>query len=384
MFRKPTALLPSLASRLLALAVFFPTHASAQGLSLDLSDSAPDLRPGIAVLGIGTTKSLSTKNAQHLQRLTRGFSAAASKSGFFGKVLDPDQVILRLGDRTPDALLCASTGCFGELADELDVERVVSAQVSFDGTGPSIHLWGYDRGSGSVQETTVDSSSDRGKGFDARFARALLAMFGQLKGQLALIKVSCNVPSAKVMLGSRVLGKGSLEKTVLPGTYRLTASASDYLSYETEVTLHSAASAEVAATLAPKDPLSLAESHPTEELVIKAKPAVQRSLFERPGTYMALAGVVAAAVGIGFGATAKQTENSATDPGGVGILQITRQQMLGARREALIANILMGTGAALFAGGAVWVMVDPGVPVSGPREPEAEPGGFQVRAGGTF
>ena len=108
-------------------------------------------------------------------------------------------------------------------------------------------------------------------------------------------------------------------------------------------------------------------------------------LLQQPGFYVAMVGVVAAAVGAGFGLSAKSIEGRAVDANGDGALDLTRREAESARSQANLANVLFGAGGAVAAGGAAWWLLAPvssGTAGSQALAPRLD--GFQLTFGGSF
>jgi hypothetical protein len=108
-------------------------------------------------------------------------------------------------------------------------------------------------------------------------------------------------------------------------------------------------------------------------------------VLQQPGFYVAMVGVVAAAVGAGFGMSAKAIEGRAVDRNGDGALDLTLREAESARSQARLANILFGTGGAVAAGGAAWWLLAPlGSAVDGAQALAPRLDGLQLTVGGSF
>jgi len=128
--------------------------------------------------------------------------------------------------------------------------------------------------------------------------------------------------------------------------------------------------------------LSLEEGPSEQDRLSSAAPRAQPrggpppsldAFLKHPGTYVGAAGAVALLVGSGVGATAMATRARGVDANGDGVLDITRNDALAARSQAVIANVLFAAGAVGLAGGGAWLLVSP-----------PKGGGVAVSAGGTF
>jgi hypothetical protein len=134
--------------------------------------------------------------------------------------------------------------------------------------------------------------------------------------------------------------------------------------------------------LQPRPPPPQVED-PELRAALKARPEPAGSpILTRPSVWVAAAGAVALAVGAGVGSSVSSFQKRAVDANGDGVLDVTRAELAGAQRNALIANVLMGVGAAAVGAGAIWFFVEPAPPAS--PVGSASSGGLVLGAGGVF
>jgi hypothetical protein len=340
----------------LLFALLLAATASAQEMELDLTDTT-DYRPGLAVVGVSAAVDPAQGEKLKIDKLASTLVERARGSDHFSLVLDPAAVFEKLADGYVDALSCAELACLISIAEQLDVQQVLVGSLIDKSTLKLVHFDVFAQGKSPVTQLEVPAKSR--SAMEREAVKALLGSFPARPQQLALLKVKSDTGGAVAELGPYKLGKTPLEKKVPAGKYNLRVSAEGYLADELEVELASSASKEVEANLVRKTVASeVATQTPTEPAVEEKGPSGP-SIFTRPGTYLAIAGVAAAAVGLYFGSQAKGIEARARDANGDGALDITAREAATARNQALMANILVGAGAAAFATGFVWVLASP-------------------------
>jgi len=377
----------------LALVAAFATRARAQEMGLDLSDNGPDLRPTIAILGIAVPEGAAAADKAHADKLTTALVAASRKTGWFSKVMDAAECDGSLGAKAGAARACAVADCFADPARMLATDRVLSAQMEFGADGPTLHLQGYDVGTGVVEDMDV-AAQGKPQGFDRKVAGVLKPLLQKLSTHLGLVKIVPSVADAAVEVAGRGLGTGTVEKPMPAGTLKVRVSANEYQTFEGTVTVVSKGKVELAATLTPKVALKM-EVEPTLPPVVRAT-GPSKPFYARPGLYLAIVGAAAAGTGAYFGVTAKNIEKRSQTVSADGVSDITRKDARTARNYARLGTILMACGAAVFTGGVLWFALEPapfspgGAPSPGrepgspSKEPGSEPVGFLFTAGGAF
>lgn len=329
-----------------------------QELGLDLTSDAPDLRPVIAVIGVSAAPEQhkpSLATSELLVKLLRNSNA-------FAQVLTPKEVQPILGEGYADALTCADAECLGALAAQLGVDRLLRADL----TGSSLSLTGFDWGEGKLEQLSFDLSAlGRRRPVDEQMAQALAPLFHELGALRGTLQVHSNLQEAQVEWGGRQVGTGTQVQSVLSaGTHPLRVSAPDFMSVERQVTVTSAQTTREVVNLEHLPPSVPAVPQVVETEFDKPAPPPGPALWSRPGSWVALAGVAALGVGIGFGSSANGVSGRMVDANHDGALDVTRAEFQTAQRDALLANVLGGAGAALIVGGTVWMTLG-GVSVHG-------------------
>jgi hypothetical protein len=360
----------SVAALLLAAA---PGRAAEMGL--DLSDGV-ELRPTLAVLGISVPKDVAAADKAHAEKLATALVAASRKTNWFAKVLDPSETVASLKDRAAAAADCSNADCLADIAHAAGTDRVLAAQMEFPEGGPVLKIHGFDLGTNEVEEVVVEAQG-KPQSFDRNVAAAFKPLLLKISTALGTLKVVPSVAGASVEVVGRSLGTGTVEKQVPAGTLKVKITAPDYLPFEAEVAVQSKGTAELNAQLAPKPvalPPPVLKPEPEPVLVVKPPSAPSKPFYARPGLYVGVVGVAAAAVGLVFGLNAKSIEKKANESPSGGIVGVTRLQMLDARRNSKIATGLMAGGGGLFAAGVLWFSLEP-VFATSTRSPGKEPTG---------
>jgi hypothetical protein len=300
-----------------------------------------------------------------------------------------------LGDKYAEALKCAEDTCMVEIATELGVERVITAQLSHGAADSALKLHGFTRATLAVTATEVEAKGPPRGDFFKNTVVVLKPMFQSLSGKLAHLKVAPSVAEARVTLGGRDLGKGAVDAKVSAGTFLLKASADGYKPAQQQVELVEGGNADVTLTLevaprgsksdavaglslgagAEKDGPLETEQHAaaTPPPSKPGAPFQPGPYLQHPGTYVGAAGLVAILVGAGLGASSASTRGRLVDNNDNGALDITRRDALGAQTSAVMANVLFAAGALGLAGGGAWLFVSP-----------PKGGGVGLTAGGKF
>jgi hypothetical protein len=175
----------------------------------------------------------------------------------------------------------------------------------------------------------------------------------------ALLTLATDEPQARVHLGAHLLGRGPLqERRIAPGPQALSVEAEGYQPFQRELSPQPGETLEVRADLLPEPPAAVATASPPPTLPVQRLPR-GAALWERPGFYVGLAGVLALGMGLGLGASASSVQARALDANGDGVLDITRAEARSAEWRALAANVLLGVGALGLGVGGVWLALAP-------------------------
>ena len=275
----------------------------------------------------------------------------------------------------------------------MGTDRVLTTQMEFPADGPSIKVYGFDVGTGLVEQIGVDAEG-KPQAFDRSVALAFKPLLQKVSTSLGTLKVVPSVAAASVEVLGRALGTGTVEKQVPAGTLRVKVTAPDYLPFEADVVVEAKGNAELNAQLAPKasalPPPSRVEPEPAVPAV-KSPAAPSTPVYKRPGLYVALGGVAVLAAGLVVGISAKNIEKKAKDASG-GIANVTRGQAIAAQRNGKIGTGLIAAGGAIAAGGVLWFSLEPvfatgpkaKAPVKEPGAPSGEPLALMFTVGGEF
>lgn len=394
------------------LLVFFAassTTALAQdelGLGLDLTEpSTPaEFKPALAILGVVPVPASPEEAALLNSRagsVNIALLPAAMQDEPFSRVMSEEDAKAALGADFEKLQKCVAVECLEEIAQKLDVDRVITGQLTQSGGETKLSLIGYDRGLKQLFNAEAESAekamkkqlrgfsglggksqAQKDREFLSRTNGPVYALIGNLKTALGAIDVRSYEPDVEVSFNGRKAGRGNFVKYVAAGDYAVHAESPSVLPFDTKVTVESAKTAEVALTL-------VARPKANPAVTAAERPSNSSPIYTRPGLYVALAGAVALGVGAMLGSNAKGIERRATDGDGDGILDITRAEANNAKSSGMLGTILMGAGGAAVAGGVVWMFVAPGTAssktVDGPVvEPEGSGGGFTVGVGGAF
>jgi hypothetical protein len=356
---------------LLTPAVAFAQEGEAETeLGLDLTADTVDLRPTLAVVGIGVPEDMARERA--LQEWINGtLASVAQKTLLFSVVLKPEDVAARLEGRHDQARQCAQDACMAEIASALGVERVFTAQLSRDAQRTALRMNAFSRATMQVATATVEGSGPPRADFLKKAVQDQKPLLQSLAGKLAQLKIVPSVPEAAVVLGDRDLGQGTVDVKVSAGTYALKVEAEGHQVHQQQLTLEEGKTTELAVALEKLQLKKVAAAGPSAKP--PGGPFALPAPLTHPGTYLGAAGAVAVAVGVGLGVSAMGASQRAIDTDRDGILNITRTEAQAARSSAMMANVLLAGGVLALSGGGAWLMLQP--PGSG---------GAGVAAGGKF
>lgn len=370
-----------------------------QGMGLDLSEPEvpAELKPSIAIVGVSPAQEDAILKAR-AEAVEKSLVATVNGQNAFSKIVPPEEVATALEPDTATLRQCAAAECLEKIADKLDVDRVVIGQLSFAEGETKVTLTGYDRGKKAVTTATAESAekamrrqlsgfagisgksqATKDKEFLARANPACFDIVSGLKTALGTINVRSYEPDVEVTLNGKKAGVGAFTKTLPAGEYAVHAESPNVLPFDTRITVEPLKTTEVALELVAK---------PRQRAPVAATEKVTAPIYTRPGCYVAIAGAVAVGVGAALGSSAQAVGTRGQDADGDGIYEVTRAEMLSAKTNATVANVLMGVGGAAIVGGTVWMFVAPGTAKasssSGPEEPEGSGGGFTIGVRGQF
>jgi hypothetical protein len=375
-------------------------------LGLDLSEAEvpEEFRPALAVVGISPVAGSEEREINRAKLLEAELMRQTTANTKFGRAMTPAEVIDALGPDAAAARTCAEFACLKALAEKLGVQRVITGNVSKGGATSLLTVIGADTTMTAVISGTAESGekaekqmiggfsgisgksgAQKDKDFVKKATPVVYEVLSKLATPLAKLVVDCFENTAETTLDGKIVGKGSFSMLLPHGVYKLATSGEGFLPFQKDLKLESMQVENVRVTLV---------ARPLEKPVVAQKVQSTRAtpIFQRPGLYVAAAGVVMIGIAIGLGASTLSVSNK--DVNGDGVLDVTRSQVKAAQGAAAAADVLYGLGGAAIIGGGLWLLLTPnpkaGAGPSGPR-PSDEPdaggaSGFTFMAGvrGTF
>lgn len=383
--------------------VLFATAAVAQDFEMDLSEEKPatpvEFRPTLGVLSVkaADTDEVSASRARQLEA---ELLKQLGQGDLFQTVVEPSSARSQLGAEFEKINACTDYSCMEGGAKKLKVNRLVRLTVQRHGVGSMVTMYGYDPGFNEVLVVSQESGEKAEKAFlgvtgksqvqkDREFLKKINPFLVQVQKTLSIPNgkiIVDNDPSALVTVDGVESGTGSVELIAPRGTRTVKVTSAGYKPFEKTVTVEPARSVEVKVSLV---------ALPLEQVVV-VKPAEESrgGVFARPGLYLAVLGAAAVGVGIAFGQSA-QGVKTRLEAGGDPVA-VTRADAKAAPTSAMLANVLVGAGAAAVAGGVTWIILTPSpgrpapaaVPKTGTGEPveSTTPAstGAMLNFGGTF
>jgi hypothetical protein len=384
--------------------VFLATAAAAQDFEgLDLSEEKPttpvEFRPTLGVLSVkaADTEEVSASRARQLEA---ELLKQLGQGDLFQTVVEPSSARSTLGADFAKTDACTDYSCMEAAAKKLKVHRLVRLTVQKHGVGSSVTMYGYDPGFNEVLVVSQESGEKAEKTFlgvagktqqqkDREFLKKINPFIVQVQKTLSIPNgkiVVDNDPSGIVTVDNAENGMGSVEVIAQRGTRTVKVTSPGYKPFEQTVTVESGKSVDVKVQLVA---LPLAEV-----VVVKPVEEPKGGIFTKPGLYIAVAGAAAIAIGVAYGQSAQGVKTK-LEAGGDPVA-LTRAEAKAAPTSALLANILVGAGAAAVAGGVTWIILTPSdappapapVPKTGTGEPTESvtpvPSGAMIKFGGSF
>lgn len=381
-------------------AVVVSSGAFAQDFELDLSGDSkpavpPEMRPSIAVLSVKAVdkEEVSATRARLFeQELVKQLTTGDA----YTTVIDPAGSKLGLGAEFAAADACADYACWEAAAKKLKVHRLVRLTVQKQGAGSLVTMYGWDPGFNEVLVVSQESGEKAEKTFlgvagksqaqkDKEFLRKMSGFMSQVQKTMSIgngkIVVDNADPSAVVSVEGADGCVGSCEIIAQRGSRTVKVSAAGYKPFSQTITIEPGKVVEVKVQLV---------AIPIEVAPVVKNDKPQESVFSKPGLYVALAGAVAAGVGIALGQSAQSVKTRVAAGGDP--VAVTRADAKAAPTNAILADILVGVGGAAVAGGVTWIIVTlPPPPAPAPKTGTGEPtetatptpGGF-ISIGGSF
>lgn len=365
------------------LLVLIATSAGAQEFELDLSEESPEptspkeLRPTLAVLEVVASEGdeVSKGRARQLQSELLALLNAGEQ---FQAVVPPGE--------SPEH--CADVACFKLACANLKAQRGAKVTVQRQGAGSLVTLLGFDPAEPQLIRVAIDSAEKAEKTFmgvagktqaqrDREFLRKVLPQLRSAFRKLAVrngkVIVDNRDPGTPVLIDGEQVGLGRVEAVVSRGAHTVSIGGPLYEPFSQQITVKPLETVNVEMKLVAK-PIARVDTRRTAAVPV----------FARPGLYVAIVGVAAAAVGVVLGLSTQDVQQR-IDAGGRPV-QVTRTAAMDAATNAVLANVLVGGGAALAVGGITWVALTPSRELTSVGEPtdNAGPPTWTLSLGGTF
>ncbi len=368
-----------------SLLAFTLVAAVAHAQELDEVSAQQELRPTLAVLEIVAPEG-DAMSVSRARQLEAELLEAVGKSERFQSVLTAAQVKSQLGE-TPS---CTALDCFKTAATKLKVHRVVRLTVQKQGAGSVVSVLGFDPSLPELKRASLDSAekaeqtflglagrsrAERDRDFLKRMVPLSLSAVNKLGIANGKLVVQNRDPSVSVLLDGATVGTGRVELVLQRGTHTVSIASSLYEPFTQTISVEPLKVAEIDVPLVAKPVATPAVA--SLQVTYSSTPIAQR-----PGLYLALAGAVAAAIGVGLGVSTLSVQ-SRIDAGGRP-LSVTRAEAVGAETNAVLSSVLIGGGAALTAGGLLWVALTPVKRIELEPTESVGPQGCTLHVGGTF
>jgi len=293
-----------------------------------------------------------------------------------------------LGTDSEQARSCIDASCLSQVAQTLKVEHVMVAQWRPAGDDLAVRLFLYTRGTSTVLREQFLVKQMNLDSLKARAEQGLNKLFETVRNSQGILVVQTNVSTAKITLNGRLLGVGSVEKSLPGGVHQLKVIAPGSAPYEQEVLLGRGAKRTLRIVLQhdERPGLFTGSNEAFAQFPVAPtapeKPWQLPAVFKHPGLYAVAGGVAVAAIGAVFGAQARSSQSRFVDADGNGRLDLTRAQALAAQQRATLANVFLAAGLTAVAGGGAWLYF---APVQAPSSALVYPTmGMQGGVGGTF
>jgi hypothetical protein len=289
------------------------------------------------------------------------------------ELVSSDQVAARLGPGSMKRLMeCGlKSACASAYLDPLGVQRAVLGTLDRDEVHYLLHLELIDIKTAAVvveTQRTVLIASRELESQVAALAPDLIA--GHLHGPAHLTLVT-RIPHIRVTLDDRPLGELPVTVELSPGKHEIKTEKKDYLDDDRYVELGDGESktVDIELTLMPNrydSDQPIAAVPPPNAHRPEATAAAESGTSDFPwapqrSSWVALSvGVAALAVAVPFAVESQNLRVDAIDPNSIGVLSITRAQVLRGRQDAAIADACYATaGMAAIVAGLLYVLDGP-------------------------
>jgi hypothetical protein len=342
-------------------ALAIPGTAVAQELGLDLTHEGPNLQPSLAIV----TVAVSEDDVELAAPVEQALAEIATASGLFSRIFSGDPLReVQPADGTL-AQNCRESSCLTALSHRLGVDRVLIAVLD----SGELRTLAFDWAGAILVETALDGDGLGTANLALRLEPSVAPLLRKLSTPLGELVVRTNVEWAQIRWGSRLVGEGrSFQGAVPAGRHPVRITSGGYRPREETVTLAPAGKAELDAELEgegdgdgerSRAPVAEDEKDELLEEAFDPKGPPVKPLWQRPALYTALAGAVVLAVGLAFGGAANSVGSRIQDPNGDGVVEgVTRAEVLAARRDVVLANVLGTVGGLGLGVGVGWLIFD--------------------------
>lgn len=341
-----------------------------------------EYRPTLAVLEVVAEDLASIERAQQLEAELLAMLAVSEQ---FQLVSSPAQVKEQAGELQ---VSCTERACFEAARARLQVQRVARLTVEAHDAGSRVTLLGLDPGLLELTRVELDSEERREvfRGFsrrtpaerDLRFLRKVVPLlrdaFRALASPRGKLIVENRDPGLVVLIDGEPVGAGRYEAMRERGSFTVSIDGSFYEPFSQRFTLEPGQDLTVDLRLV---------ARPLAPVVVE-KPRYS-GVMSRPPVYLALGGLTVLGVGLGLGLSTSSVRARVAE-GGYPV-PVTRAEAMSASSNAMLANLLVGTGVALGAWGLTWVALTPSPRQRTRVDEPAEPGGvsgWTFSTGGSF
>lgn len=323
-----------------------------------------EYRPTLAVLEVAAADLASIERAQQLELELLSMLTSGEQ---FAPVTSPRELRARSSELE---LSCSELDCFETALARLKVQRVARLTVERSETGSRVTLLGLDPSLPEPVRVELDVEDDTGElepliprtpaERDLEFLSKVLPRLREAFEELAVpngkLVVENADPGLAVLIGDRPAGLGRVEVIRPPGDVLVSIGGSFYEPYDRVVRVKPGEVTTIELRLV---------ARPVTPLVVQKERYA--GLMSRPGAYLAMSGLTLLSVGAGLGIATLVTADRLTQSP----VPVTRVEAMNVPSQAVLATFLVGSGAALTAGGIAWVALTP----SKPRLEAAEPSG---------
>lgn len=267
--------------------------------------------------------------------------------------------------------------CIAPWASSLSANRVVVGTLDRNENSYLVKLFLVDLRSKAIVSTVDRSILIAARRLQADLAAALPGFLAGHAEGTGKVSITTSRPDATVVLDGEVTGQTPVTLEAKPGKHILKVTKEGFLAIDRFVDVTEGKVSEVALLLTPIPGTVVTDDAP---LKVKSSSPGERSSRIPTGTWISGgAAVVAAGAGAYFAVTASSLHTRA---GAGPVYDITRNEALSGKRDALLANICFGVAGAAAVTAVVFALVPGREPVRDSAAPQASLA--PVRGGAAF